>query len=431
VTGELPYVRIWAGFTSPTVGNVFTVGHPTLGQVGVAPIGADDTWTEITSWVRSWSLRIGATRGDSPTLRYDAGTATIILNDGDRRFDPDNLAGPYVVAGETLLKPMCRVKMVATWAGVDYPLYYGFADDWKSDYDGNSWTTCTLLATDAFKVFAAEDRTASAPAGAGSDSGTRINYNLDTFGWPAADRVIATGDSTLQATDLSGNMQAEMLLVQDTEGGELYLDRQGRVVFRNRKAMLTTTRSTTSQALFGDDPAGYAVSGELPYSDVKPATPDETTINSIDVARAGGTEQHIESTVSVARYLPKSHTRNDLLMETDDEALQWGLALLYQYGAPPRRFSRIEFRRPKPEVESVMWPILLGTEFADRITIRTRPAGGGTPIEKDCFVRGIEMSQPDAATFDTAFVLQGADRYSFFRVGDPILGRVGMNAVAY
>jgi hypothetical protein len=428
----LPYVRIYVGFSTPSVGNVFTVGHPTLGQVGVVPIGADATWTEITQWVRSWSLRVGSSKGDDPTLRYDAGTASIVLNDGDRRFDPDNLAGPYVVAGATLLKPMCRVKIVATWAGIDYPLYYGYADDWKSDYDeSGNWTTCTLPATDAFKRFAAESRTAVAPVGAGETSGARINRILDGYGWPAADRVISTGDTTLQATDLSGNMQAEMLLVQDTEQGELYLDRQGRLVFRNRHAMLTATRSKTSQALFGDHPSGYLVSGELPYSDVKPSTPDETMVNSVDSARAGGVEQHVEDAVSVTRYLPKSHTRDDLLMQDDATALQWGQSILYQYAQPPRRFSRIEFRRPKPQVEAVMWPILLGAQFADRITVRRRPAGGGSAIEKDCFIRGIEMGQPDAATFDTAFVLQGADRYSFFVVGDPLLGRVGMNAVAY
>lgn len=431
MAAELPYVRVYAGFTTPTVGDYFTIGHPTLGQVGVVPIGPDGLWTEITPWVRSWSVRLGSSKGDDPTLRYDAGSATIVLNDGDRRFDPDNLDGPYVVSGETLLKPMCRIKMVATWAGIDYPLYYGFADRWKSDYDGNDWTTCTLTATDAFKVFAAKDRQASTPVGAGQDSGARIGAILDAYGWPAADRVISTGDTVLQATDMSGNMHAELLLVQDSEGGELYMDRQGRVVFRNRKAMLTATRSKTVQALFGDDPAGYAISGELPYADVEPVTPDETMVNSVDVSCAGGTEQHVEDAVSVGRYLPKSHTRNDLLMTTDAEALNWGQSILYQYSRPPRRFSRISFRRPKPAVEDVLWPVLLGSQFADRITVRTRPAGGGSAIEKDCFVRGIEMSQSDAANWDTAFVLQGAERYSFFTIGHPTLGRIGYNAVAY
>jgi hypothetical protein len=427
----LPYVRVYVGFSTPTSGTYFTVGHPTLGQVGtVNQIGPDTVWTEITQYLRSWSLRVGASRGDQPTLRYDPGSCSIVLNDGDRRFDPDNLAGPYVVAGQTLLMPMVRVRVVATWAGIDYPLFYGLADDWVTDYDGPFWSTCTLTATDAFKSFGAEDRTAGVAVGAGDDSGARIGRILDAYGWPAADRVLATGDTLLQSTTMDGNMLTELLLVQDTEQGSLYMDQQGRVVFQNRRAILTGSRSTTSQALFGDDPAGYAISGELPYLDVETTTPDATLVNSVDAACAGGVEQHAADAVSANRYLTKSHTRDDLLMQTDADALQWAQSILYQFAQPRRRFSKMTFHRPRPDVESVLWPILLGSRFADRITVRARPKGGGAVIQKDCFVRGVEMSG-DSVMHDSAFVLQDADRYSFFVVGDPILGRVGYNAVAW
>jgi hypothetical protein len=427
----LPYIRVYVGFSTPTSGSYFTVGHPTLGQVGtVNPIGPDTVWTEITQYVRTWQFRIGASRGDQPTLRYDAGTCSITLNDGDRRFDPNNLAGPYVVAGQTLLMPMVRVRIVGTWAGIDYPLFYGLADDWVGDADGKFWTMCTLTATDASKVFAAEDRTAVGAVGAGEDSGARINRILDAYGWPAADRVISTGDTHLQSTTLDGNMQAEMLVVQDSEQGNFYMDRQGRPVFRNRNIMFTDPRITTSQALFGDDPAGYLVSGELPYLDVETTTPDQTLVNSIAAARVGGVEQHAVDAVSTGRYLTKTHTRDDLLVQTDAIALQWAQALLYQFSTPRRRFSRITFHRPRPDVQNVLWPILLGARFVDRITVRSRPKGGGATIQKDCFIRGIEMSG-DSVTHDSALVLQDADRYSFFTVGDPILGRVGMNAITY
>lgn len=427
----LPYIRVYVGFSTPTSGTYFTVGHPTLGQVGtVNQIGPDSVWTEITQYVRSWSFRIGASRGDQPTLRYDAGTCSIVLNDGDRRFDPDNLAGPYVVAGQTLLTPMVRVRIVATWNGVDYPLYYGLADDWVTSYDGKFWSTCTLTATDAFKVFAAENRTAVAAVGAGEDSGARINRILDAYGWPAADRVISTGDTHLQATTLDGNMQTEMLVVQDSEQGSFYMDRQGRPVFRNRNIMFTDSRITTSQATFGDDPAGYAVSGELPYLDVETSTPDQSLVNSVDATRVGGTLQHVEDSVSKGRYLVRSYQRDDLMVQTDAIALAWAQAVLYQFSQPRRRFARITFHRPRPDVEAAFWPIVLGARFSDRITIKARPKGGGSVIQKDCFIRGIEMSG-DSVMHDSALVLQDADRYSFFTVGDAILGRVGYNGIAY
>jgi len=427
----LPTIRVYVGFSTPTSGSYFTVGHPTLGQVGtVNQVGPDTVWTEITDYLRSWSFRIGATNGDDPTLRYDAGTCSIVLNDGDRRFDPDNLAGPYVVAGQTLLTPMVRVRIVGTWAGIDYPLYYGLADDWKTDYDGPFWSTCTLTATDAFKVFQAESRTAVGAVGAGEDSGARITRILDVYGWPSTDRDISTGDTTLQATTLDGGMLGEMQVVQDSEQGSLYMDRQGWVVFRNRRFVLTDSRATTSQALFGDDPAGYLISGELPYADLTTTTPDETLVNSVDATAVGGTLQHVEDSASTGRYLRKTHTRDDLLVQSDAIALQWAQWVLYQFAQPRRRFSKISFRRPDPALEAVVWPLLLGARFSDRVTVRRRPKGGGSAIEKSCFIRGIEMSSEGTA-WDSAFVLQDADRYSFFTVGDPILGRVGQNAIAY
>jgi hypothetical protein len=426
----LPQVVIDIGFTGPAAGNVFTVGDPILGRVGMVPIGAEDVWTTIPArCIRSWSAKRGAGQGDNPTLRYDPGTISVVLNDGDRRFDPENLLGPYVSAGVSQVLPEVRVRARAVWGGASYPLFRGFADDFKPTYDGGFWTLSTVVATDATKVFAAFDRQPIGPVGAGEATGARIGRILDQSGWPATDRVIATGDTTLQATDLSGNQLAELQLVQDTEQGEFYVDGQGWAVFRNRRAALTDPRSNTSQCTFGD--GGFAATGEVPYADVEMSTPGDTIVNVINVQRVGGAEQLVEDAVSKARYQPKTHSRSDLLMETDDAALQWAAWLRYQYSTPARRFSKIMFNNPRPDVESTFWPALLGLRFGDRITVKLRPAGGGAPIVKDCFVRGVEHNQPDSAVWTSALILQDADRYAFFRVGDPILGRVGYNAVSY
>jgi hypothetical protein len=424
----LPKVYVDVGFTATAAGGVFTVGHPTLGRVGMNPVGAEDIWTDVTPYVRSWSVQRGAGKGDSPTLRFDPGTASIQFNDGDRRFDPNNLSGPYVVAGVTQVEAMRRVRIRAVWNGVTYPIFYGYADDWLPSYQGNSWTYTTLPATDATVLFAGSDRLAVTPVGAGEDSGARISRILDVYGWSATDRVIAVGDTTLQATDLSGNMLTEMLLVQDTEQGELYVDAQNRVVFRNRRAILEDVRSNTSQATFGD--GGYAATGEIPYADAKPSTPGDTLVNSISASRVGGVEQVVTDALSVARYQAKTHTRDDLLMQTDDGALQWANWIKYQFATPAQRFASLEFNTPRPDFEAAYWPAMLGRDFGDRITVNRRPAGGGSTIVRDCFVRGVTHDS-DGASWRSSLVLQGADRFSFFVVGDPILGRAGLNAVAY
>jgi hypothetical protein len=333
-----------------------------------------------------------------------------------------------VSAGVSQVEAMVRVRMRAVWGGVSYPLFWGYADDWEPSYQGNDWTYVTLTATDPTKVMAGLDRGVSVAAGAGEDSGARVSRILDAAGWPTAERLISVGDTTLQATDLSGNTNTELQLVQDTELGEFYFDRTGRAVFRNRQAMLTEVRSTTSQATFGD--GGYAATGEIPYADVKPSKRDASLVNRITAARAGGTEQVAQDAASIARYLTRSHQRMDLLMETDAAALAWANALLYQFGVPRYRFSRIEFNTPAPDIENAHWLQVLGRELADRITVTRRPVGGGDPIVKDAFVRGFEHAS-DGAAWTSALILQAADRYSYFVIGDPVLGRVGYNAIAY
>lgn len=424
----LPEVSVDIGFSSGSTDGVFTVGDSVLGQVGVVQIGDPDTWTDVSQYVRRWSVKRGASKGDDPTLRFDPGTCSIEFNDGDRRFDPENLAGPYVSAGVTQVEPMRRVRIRATWNGVTYPIFYGYADDWKPSYQGNSWTYTTVTATDANKLFAAVDRGAVAPVGAGENAGVRVTRILNAYGWPTALRSISGGDTTLQATDLSGNMLGELQLVQDTEQGQFWVSAGGKATWRNRRHILTFFKSAISQATFGD--GGYADTGEIPYADAIQSTPDDTLVNTISASCVGGTEQTVVDSVSAARYLPKTHTRNDLLMETDDGALQWAQWIKYQYATPARRFARLEFNTPAPHVEDAYWPAMLNRDLSDRITAIRRPAGGGDPIDRDCFVRGIEHSS-DGAEWTTAFVLTGADRYSFFVVGDPVYGRVGMNAVAY
>lgn len=424
----LPEVHIDVGFTGASTSNVFTVGHPTLGQVGMVPIGDPEVWADVTEHVRKWSVKRGASTGDNPTLRYEAGTALIEFNDGFRLFDPENLDGPFVVAGETQLVPRRRVRIRAVWDGITFPLFYGYADDWKPDYQANSWTYTTLPATDGNILLAGAVRNAVAAVGAGEDSGARVNRILDSANWPADMRIVYTGNTTLQATTLEGPALTELQLVQDTEQGEFYIDASGRAVFHNRLAFLTAEPSAVVQAVFGD--GGYVATGEIPYADAQQSTPGDTLVNSIDSARAGGVEQHVEDTASVARFGAQGHTRNDLLMETDDGAAQWAQWLRYQYAEPARRFARIEFNTPAPQVEDVHWLSTLWREFGDRITVVRRPAGGGDPIQRDCFVRGIEH-ESDGTYWKFAMTLQGADRYSFFVVGDPLLGRVGLNAVAY
>lgn len=428
---SLPYARVEAGFSGPTAGDYYTVGDPIRGQVGLYPVAPEDVWVDISKYVRSWSVRSGATQANTPTLRYPAGTATIVLNDGDRRFDPDNLAGPYVAAGVSQIQPMIRVRVTLYWDDIAYPIFTGTADDWVPDYQHNVWTYTTLTATDGMKVMATENRAGASSGGSGETSGARVVRILNSISWPVADRVIDSGVSTVQSTSLQGNALAELELVQDTELGHFYVDGRGRAVFQGRDAVSRRAASTTSQVTFGD--GGFDTTGEIPYADVKLTSFDDSLINRVQITRAGGALQEVNDTASQARYLTKSFERGDLIMMSDLDALNYGKALLYQYNEAVRKIHRVEFNRPRPGVENAFWPAVLDrtTTLGDRVTVIRRPAGGGAAIEREAMVRGYEFSSNDAADLTCALVLQAADKFSYYTVEHPVYGRVGLYPVAY
>jgi hypothetical protein len=425
----IPRIRVEIGLAGPTVGPlVWHIGDALRGKIGTAQVGADNVWSDITSSVKSWSFRRGASRADGMNLRYEAGTLTVELLNGDRAFDPTNLSGPYVSAGVTQLTPMVPVRLIAEWAGVAYPLITGFADSWVPDYTSTSWSTTTLSATDAFKVFATQELPAVGVAGAGEDSGARINRILNALGWNVDDRAVSAGNSTLQGTDLSGNGMSQLLLAQDSELGELYIDTVGNVVFRKRLAVLLDARSSTSQATFGD--AGISA-GEIPYASSPVDYDDQTLANKVSITIVGGTEQVAQDAASQAKYLVAGYQRADLVLQTDTDALNYAKQLLSQAKEPELRFKQVDFNVARAGTGDLIWPALLGRELGDRATVVRRPPGGGSANSRDVFIRGIAMSS-DGADWKVSFnPLQAASRQQFFTIGHATLGRIGSNAIAF
>lgn len=425
----MPTVRIELGISGATVDPlIWQIGDANRGKIGTAEIGPDDVWVDVSEWVRSWSFHRGASRGDGAgPIQYDAGTCTIVLNNGDRRFDPTNLSGPYVSGGATQLTPMVRVRATATWAGVAYRLFTMLTDKFIPDYTEPAWSTTTVYATDAFKVLNSYNRTAVGAVGASEDTGARISRILDSIDWPTDDRDIAVGESVVQATTLAGVALSELQQVAVSEQGDLYLDADGHVVFRNRHAMFTSARSATSQMTFGE--AG-AASGEVPYVNAPVNSSDDMTANLVTAIRIGGATQLATDPTSIVRYLTKSYSAPyDLWLTTDADVLQWTRAVLYQAKDPELRFEQVSLNLPRAGTGDIVWPLVLARELADRVTVTRRPPGGGTNT-RDVFIRGIDMNS-DGADWKVSFAFQSAARYQFWTIGDPILGVIGSNAIAY
>lgn len=419
------------GFTvGASTGTVLHLDDPTRGLLDTATLGGTEAWTDVTGDVKSVEITRGVSRVDGSVLRYEAGRATITLFDNSRNYDPSNLSGPYVSGGLTQVTPMRAARVRALHNGTYYDLWRGYADSWTYEYPSPNQTVCVLRCTDGMKVLASYDRVAVAAVGAGEDSGARISRILTSVGWPLADRIIATGDSLLQATTLAGNALAECQLVQDTEQGEFYMDGAGRAYFRNRQGIVEDARSATSQATFSD-PAD----GGLPYRSVVTAYDDDHLINLVTATRTGGAQQTSthDASASVATYLTHTYDRNDLLMQTDTEALDWANLVVYQNKDPELRFTELTLGRDSSSAtEDLLFAQMLGRQIGDRITVSARPAGGGSAISRDVFIRGITHRITDGGLdWTTVFTLQSATKFSFLTLDHPTLGTLDSNALGY
>lgn len=118
--------------------------------LGTAPLTAPGVWTDISSYVRGIQIRRGR---DHELAQSQAGECTIRLRNTDRRFDPSYASGPYF---GTIL-PMRQIRVTATHNAVDYPLFYGYIEDWSQTWPGRPISAigdaeCVVHAVDGFKL---------------------------------------------------------------------------------------------------------------------------------------------------------------------------------------------------------------------------------------------------------------------------------------
>jgi len=373
------------------------------------PLAVTPTWTDVSSYVRKVSIR----RGRQDELnRMEAGTATVVLDNLDRRFDPTYTGGAYY--GTVL--PMRKINIRATWNAVTYDLFTGYIESWPPSWQLDGDSSVTLPCVDGFTYFAHALLTLSVTSdGSGSQikTSTRI---LDSLSWPPLDQSINAGDSVLQAWTMTNETVLQrMQLITDSENGFLWMATDGKIYFRERSYRLTHAASVTSQATFGDSGA------ELPYSEIVPAFDDEFIYNDIHITRAGGAEQVASDATSQDSYFKRSLTKTGLLMTTDNEASDAANWLLGQYKDPALRFRRVTIN---PQYDPTnLWPQSLGRDFHDRITVKRRPPGGGNVITQDCFVEGIahEFDAGPQTSWLTTWNLSPASSSSYWVLDDAIL----------
>lgn len=102
-------------------------------------------WTDITEWVKHFQTSRGRSR-ETEDIR--AGTASVVVDNEDGRFDPMNSSGAYYPN----LKPMRRLRISAVYQGATYRLFTGYVDDYRIVRSNAFASLVSIKATDAFKL---------------------------------------------------------------------------------------------------------------------------------------------------------------------------------------------------------------------------------------------------------------------------------------
>ena len=254
----------------------------------------------------------------------------------------------------------------------------------------------------------------------GEASGVRIARLLGKY-WPGA-TSIASG-SALLAPDFSYNSRTVLDVaqeIQETERGLFYVSAAGTIVFEDRTSRYL---SQTAVAVLGENPAG-ASPVEYPYEDVKFDHDPTYTFSQANLSRPGNTTVvPVVNAVAQAKYGQRILTQT-LQVNYDFDVQQAGVFYLQRYGTPKTRVSSLVLR---PSANPTLWPIVLGLEISQRVTVRRRSAFSQVA---DFYVEQVSH-QVDAETGEWTTTLQLSPVFNPVNwvLGDATFGILGSTTI--
>ena len=367
----------------PSFGYPFTLDDPASLLDSAVLADSPSDIVDITGQVMRCSTRRGRNRILS---NFEAGTATVVLNDPTSDFNPQNTSSPYY--GK--LVPLRKIRIYADviLGGVPYKFYIfsGYITSYDTSfYQGTGATaTVTLQCVDGFRLLAnvSTDIPPVPGCSAGQLSGTRVNALLDYADWPNSLRNIDVGDSNMQA-DPGGNRSILQALqtIEQSEFGAFYIQPTGVARFLDRTDV--SQLADIVVRTYSDTGA----SGTLPYTNIDISYDDQLILNDVTVTRLGGTPQIVIDQPSVDTYFYKSGQRTDILVETDAEALDQAETLVASRKDATLRVDSMTVNlnndNPAQNVAA------LGADIYQLVDIeKTMP--GGSSIVSELFIQGIQ-----------------------------------------
>ena len=383
----------------------FTLDDPVAGVIGSTEFTIGGvSFEDITDRVRSVSIGRGKNRDLD---RFNAGVLSVELNNEDRAFDPLYTSSPF--AGNIV--PRRDIRVLSPGSAVQY---VGKSTDWNFSFEPNGRQLASLQAADGLTFLAQQDLT---PGTATAQlTGARVNAVLSqaSVDWPVADRDIDTGNSQLGTDVFDGNVLSYLQKVEQSEGGLLFIDKQGRVAFRDR----LTTPTVDNVTVFADDGSG------IPFAPAALDYGTEQLHNSVTVTSPSSTAV-AEDALSQTRYGIAAISVDTLI---DNAETVEGLAelLLSRFKEPQLRFQQI--RVDVDKISSAQRTTVFGLEIGDVLQVKITP--GNPPVGSQIERYGQIIQIAHEVTPDEHFITFGLGslQTSLFVIGDAEFGTIGVDA---
>jgi len=316
---------------------------------------AAPTWVDITGYVQEITIQRGRS---SVSGTFRTGKASLLLDNSDGRFTPENTAGAYtpdVVIG-------LPIRIQANYSATDYDLFYGSVREWPPKKHGPNYASVRVPLADAFYTLNLEDVGGQVYTIEGTDA--RIGAVLDDVSWPAGLRTLASGLASSQATSVAspsdGGEQPALRYLLDlaeAEFGVLFMSQDGKVTFQNR---VNHSGATPTITFDGDD-----------FSDIVLNYTDKYYWNVIRVSREDGGQIQIDSSSGAPRSVL---TKDVMPMSNDAEALNVAEWLSSVFGSQRLQVEQLKFHMVK--ASNAFTANLLSLELRDDITVQHTPVAG-------------------------------------------------------
>ncbi len=401
------------GFLVDVENATATADFPTL-LVQVAffsdPLDNVPQWTDLTGVCRLVTIN----RGRSFELDdVQAGTASFTFNNMNRNLDPTYTGSPYYdnVNHKSLLTARRRIRLSAIYNGITYPRFDGFVDSWPqvATDPSHHFAETVVTATDLFGWISLNNLSPITPwvvddpvfglvdsfivggilnFPSVESCGSRVDSILDLWPLPASMRQVDDGNTQLVAdpTESSGTTQAYLDQIVASEGGRMFVTRDGALAFQARNHWQTDDSQLHSQMVLSDQVAPS-------YSAVTIDAADERYIRNRIVRGRGDMPSPLialdpASIRTTGTVLEDSHT--DLLTQSTTVMTNQAKWLLAKYANPAPRFASVTINPQRFPTQ--LFPPVLSCDLGDRITVAHTLVDIGAPMVGDYWIEQIQES---------------------------------------